>query len=132
MYCPLDGNQQRKFPGACFLLRPLRVPSKYTDLSLHHFYFSRRENRYYHSPTNNLSIQSATQMHAVTSPLLQQGWLPFPLCIPTQSCFVQCSVPQNASVFGLKELCCFERLWAILTICLCFELQKFCNAFIYL
>lgn len=71
-------------------------------------------------------------MHVVTSPLLQQGWLPFPLCIPTQSCFVQCSVPQNASVFGLKELCCFERLWAILTIWLCFELQKFCNAFIYL
>lgn len=63
-------------------------------------------------------------MHTVTSPLLQQGWLPFPLCIPTQYCFVQYSVPQNAPVFGLKELCCFERLWAILTIWLCFELPS--------
>lgn len=57
-------------------------------------------------------------------PLVQQSQVPFPLCIPTQSCFVQYSVSENAHVFELKEFCCFERLWAVLTIWLCFELPS--------
>lgn len=75
-------------------------------------------------PINNLSILSATQMHLGMSPLLWQSRMPFPPSIPTQSCFVQYSESENAHLFGLKEFCCFERLWAVWTIWICFELPS--------
>lgn len=55
-------------------------------------------------------------MHVVMCLLPQQSPLPFPLCIPTQSCFVQYSVSENAPLFGL--------LWAVLTIWLRFALPS--------
>lgn len=36
-------RKQRNLPGACFLLRPLRVPRKCTDFFLSHFFFMKRE-----------------------------------------------------------------------------------------
>lgn len=63
-------------------------------------------------------------MPVLMCPLPQQSRAPFPLCIPTQSCLVQCNLSESAHAFGLKEFCFFERLWSVLRIWLRSELPS--------